>query len=102
MDGEFPEAFKCRSCLNIPENDIYGCENGHTICDRCKKSIENCPRCRDLVGTPLIRKKQLEKFFDTGKFDCSYKHKGCDAKVTRQETTSHSEKCSFGYFILYL
>ena len=43
-------SLNCPVCYEIPsENQIYQCENGHTICLDCYSNIEegkNCPQCR--------------------------------------------------------
>lgn len=103
MDGEFPEQFKCPICFEIPEKEIYQCQNGHTLCDVCVQSLSLCPQCRVSLGTSKIRSRPLEELLDMMKFNCSYKQEGCKAKVTRREITTHFDNCSFGYFVfIYL
>ena len=39
---------ECPVCFNLPRpGPIYGCRNGHHVCQKCQKSIKNCPICRD-------------------------------------------------------
>ncbi len=96
MDKELPERFKCPICFEIPEKEIYQCQNGHTICNVCVESVSICPQCRVNLGTPRIRSRPLEDILDLMKFDCSYKSQGCEAKVARNDITTHFENCSFG------
>lgn len=98
MDGEFLKVFRCSNCSKFPENEIYQCQNGHTICESCVKDSQNCSTCRVSLGSSPTRVISLEKFLDMQKFDCPYKGQGCDIKVTRTGLTRHSEKCQFGYF----
>lgn len=96
MEGSFPEQFKCPICFEIPEKEIFQCQNGHTICDICIQSLSLCPQCRIELGTSKIRNRGLEELLDMMKFDCSYKSDGCKTKVSRKELTSHDENCTFG------
>lgn len=96
MEGEFPEQFKCPICFEIPEKEIFQCQNGHTICNKCIKNLTLCPQCRVSLGLRKIRNRGLEDLLDLMKFDCSFKTGGCKAKVSRKEITSHNESCSFG------
>ena len=39
---------ECPVCFNLPRpGPIYGCRNGHHVCQKCQKSIKCCPICRD-------------------------------------------------------
>lgn len=97
MEGEFPEQMKCPICFEIPENEIFQCKNGHTICDICSGSVQLCPQCRvNLNNENRIRNRALEELLDMMQYNCSFKDKGCNERVARQAITEHFETCEFG------
>ncbi len=70
MEGEFPEQFKCPICFEIPEKEIFQCQNGHTICDVCVQCLSLCPQCRVGLKPAKIRNRALEEILDLMTFDC--------------------------------
>ena len=58
LSEETVNSLSCPVCFETPkfdpsivdpsENDIYQCENGHTVCAHCHKKMtdKNCPQCR--------------------------------------------------------
>lgn len=96
--SEIPEQLKCPICDEIPLDEIYQCENGHTFCDICEMSIGNtCPQCRVQIGRKRIRNRALEGLLDGMdlKLDCPFKNQGCTAKVERKLMEDHKENCQF-------
>ncbi len=96
MDSEFPEQFKCPICFEIHEKEIYQCENGHIICDKCVNGLSLCPQCRVNLNTKGVRNRALEDLLDMLKFNCTFKSEGCIARVTRKEMSTHHDDCTFG------
>ena len=43
------DKLNCPVCFDLPRPGqiIYGCRNGHHVCQKCQKSIAKCPMCRD-------------------------------------------------------
>jgi len=97
MDDDFTDQLKCPVCFEIPENEIFQCRNGHTICSKCSNSIEDCPQCRVSFGEEIskIRVRALESLLDSMRFNCPNKHVGCKEKLRRKEMSSHAELCVF-------
>ena len=43
------KSLECPVCFHIPRfGPVYGCRNGHFLCQECQKSVNKCPICRDL------------------------------------------------------
>merc|ERR1712223_2251640 len=43
---------ECSSCKKLPKNDIsrptiYGCSNGHLVCQNCVDIVQKCPLCSE-------------------------------------------------------
>merc|ERR1712004_314805 len=43
---------QCSSCKKLPKNDIsrptiYGCSNGHLVCQNCVDVVQKCPLCSE-------------------------------------------------------
>ena len=50
---------ECPVCISTMIPPIRQCQNGHTICDTCSKSVDKCVICR-IDGRPTIRNLALE------------------------------------------
>jgi hypothetical protein len=71
--GVFDKDFECSVCLDDmrPPTKIFGCRNGHVMCEQCKNHPEvvTCPTCRiPLPGaTDFQRKTILWSYFPLNK-----------------------------------
>ncbi|CAL8097924.1 unnamed protein product [Orchesella dallaii] len=84
----------CPICLEVPEQNIYQCFNGHVICNHCITKVgEKCPSCRVAFGEPKIRNRALESILDELEFRCIFQEFGCFTKTKRSGFRNHVETC---------
>lgn len=89
------EVSKCPVCFEIPEDQVFMCQNGHSLCGQCSTSIEICPQCRVSLATVKVRNRTLEVLLDELKFGCFYKDRGCPEKVGRKDIKRHLIDCGY-------
>ena len=92
-------SLECPVCLEIPRpgaGHIYGCRNGHLICQGCVDKIKKCPICReeDVGCRNLFAERYIEAEFKDVPFKCKFV--GCTMKLpmTDGELTKHEKYCS--------
>lgn len=44
----FEELLQCPVCFELPNGAIQQCEQGHAVCQNCRRKLTNCPVCRGL------------------------------------------------------
>merc|ERR1712223_1798788 len=61
---------ECSSCKKLPKNDIprpsvYGCSNGHLVCQNCVDIVEKCPMCteKDVKNRCAYAERIMNKIF---------------------------------------
>ena len=79
---------RCQVCLETPFGKIYGCENGHVLCDHCHRSMKQCGHCR---STDLHRQRALELSLRQVTVECP--HEGCGHNCSFEESTKHIVEC---------
>ncbi|CAL8135048.1 unnamed protein product [Orchesella dallaii] len=92
------KSFKCPTCLEIPEKEIFQCINGHSICHNCvANSPSNCPapECGVLFRMGKVRNLALEALLDPIDFECVFKLVGCTHVCKRAELNEHIEGCQY-------
>lgn len=81
---------ECPVCQELPRlnQQIFGCRNGHSLCQRCRGKVNKCPVCRelDLNCRSLVTEKILQNYLKT----C--KNEGCGETRTNLEALSFHEK----------
>lgn len=94
-DDGIPEQLKCPICYEVPSAEIFQCKNGHTICNRCLASVQQCPQCRIpfRVDGELIRVRALESLLDSMMVPCPYKSGGCVEIISRKQLKDHVINC---------
>ena len=43
-------SLECPVCLEVPRvgaGPIFGCRNGHLLCQNCVEKVKECPTCRE-------------------------------------------------------
>ena len=46
----FMTSLECPVCLEVPRvgaGPIFGCRNGHLLCQNCVEKVKECPTCRE-------------------------------------------------------
>ncbi|CAL8137522.1 unnamed protein product [Orchesella dallaii] len=93
------KSFKCLVCLRIPDNEIFQCKNGHSICHNCvANSPIHCPapECGILYRMGKVRNLALESLLDPIDFECIFKAVGCTRVCKRADLNKHIEGCQYG------
>jgi hypothetical protein len=86
---DLPISLDCPVCLEPVTPPIFQCEEGHIICEHCKKRVIRCPECRALLGK--CRARLLEKIVEPLLVDCP--NKGCNECVTLGHLQLHRKVC---------
>ena len=104
-DGTSPEKTKatimtsleCPVCLEVPRVGtglaIYGCRNGHLLCQGCVGKIQECPICREkeINCRNLFAERYIEAEFKDVPLKCKYL--GCGVQLPMTDLTQHEKFC---------
>ncbi|CAG9857159.1 unnamed protein product [Phyllotreta striolata] len=83
--------FECIICMDYMLASIYLCATGHSICDRCKDNVKECPTCKSEILTK--RNYNLEGVVSDFEFPCKYEK--CSFVGKGAVMKEHQEKCNF-------
>ena len=93
-------SLECPVCLEIPRpgaGPIYGCRNGHLLCQDCAQKIEKCPTCRekDIRCRNLFAEFYIDTEFKNVPFKCKFH--GCEVKLSMANgrLTKHEKFCPY-------
>ncbi|CAH2000333.1 unnamed protein product [Acanthoscelides obtectus] len=86
-----PENLECPVCFEYMTDQIINCANGHSFCQNCKASIENCPICRTTLSDS--RNYALEKLVKSLKIACRRSTTGCAFVGTVNRVKVHEKSC---------
>ena len=92
-------SLECPVCLEVPRIGtglaIYGCRNGHILCQCCVEKIQECPVCRekDIYCRNLFAEKFIQDKFRDVPLKCKYL--GCAAQLpmTDDKLIKHEKFC---------
>jgi len=90
------EVLECPVCFEIPRGGpIYGCTNGHHLCQSCSKRIQTCPVCKDtnLKCRNVLAEKMVEVALKDVPIKCKFV--GCDVHNVLGEISEHEKLCPF-------
>lgn len=91
------ELLECPVCTDLMYPPIQQCQNGHTLCSKCKATVQNrCPICRQVLGD--IRCLALEKIAESLTLPCRYLNVGCSESVPYYCKLEHEQLCRFRPF----
>lgn len=87
---------ECPVCHKTIEAPIRQCNNGHLLCSRCRRKLQNCPTCRCATFTRnLVFDRCAESL--TEMFLC--RHYMCTDMHLYKHKAEHEEHCLFRPFI---
>ncbi|CAL8114757.1 unnamed protein product [Orchesella dallaii] len=95
MDEELRDYLNCPVCYGVPENEVFQCPDGHTVCGSCRRNLVACPQCRVPYGVRKIRNRALEEILNRREFECQFKDLGCTAKFPRKDINNHIQHCQY-------
>lgn len=79
----------CPVCMEPVAPPIFQCNEGHIICEDCKKRVTTCPECRAPLGT--CRARLLERIVEPLLVECP--NAGCGEWVALGQLRGHREGC---------
>lgn len=93
FDDEMLQKLECPVCCTVMQAPIFQCVIGHSICEVCKTSCQNCPTCREPFGQ--TRNYLLEEVTKNLKYPCINQKHGCCVAVSAKQRKAHEEVCEF-------
>lgn len=110
---DLPRILECPVCYNIPENEVFNCEKGHSVCGKCRLRLSRCALCASafngsrnfLVESLISYYKKVGFGFSlertnkpsTSKSEiavtCPHKYDGCHAVVPCSGIDDHARVC---------
>ena len=90
------EVLECPVCFEVPRGGpIYGCPNGHHLCQSCSKRIHTCPVCKDtnLKCRNVLAEKMIEVALKDVPIKCKFV--GCAVQSIIDEISEHEKLCPF-------
>ncbi|CAH1971510.1 unnamed protein product [Acanthoscelides obtectus] len=93
--GNAPEYLECPVCINYMTDQIYLCQNGHSVCGTCNEKNGNkiCPICRNLMRSS--RNFALENLVRHMNIPCRKKFRGCTFIGPISAVTVHEKTCKY-------
>merc|ERR1712066_1190492 len=91
---------ECSSCKKLPKNDIsrpnvYGCSNGHLVCQDCVDIVEKCPMCteKDVKNRCAYAERIMNKIFPSvQKSNAKCRFDLCKAEMKKVDDLKDHEK----------
>lgn len=93
-----PHGLKCPICLNVYEDRIQLCCNGHSMCGKCydNPAVNRCPSCRGLLCPKTVRNRSLEELVGCWRMTCPFQDKGCNVMIMCVDLNKHFDVCPYG------
>ena len=90
----------CPVCFEVPRpgaGPIYGCRNGHLLCQSCIEKIKKCPTCRekDIRCRNLFAEHYIETHFRDVPFKCKFDGCSMILPMTDNQLTEHEQYCPY-------
>lgn len=84
---------ECPVCYDKLSPPVTSCVNGHVVCDKCRKSLQNCPTCRDKFTT--LQQTFLNQLLEAIPVNCKNAANGCLKLIPIIEMRDHEKNCDF-------
>jgi len=85
---------ECPVCYDTILRPILLCQNGHSVCNSCKKDLQFCPICK-APFTP-VRNLLAEEIVSRCRIACKNKDSGCEVVLLGGLLSAHHSICEFG------
>lgn len=92
LDERLLNFFECPVCNHFMKPPIFQCLAGHSLCNRCRPKLGQCPTCR--AGFGNTRNYALEALSNGVRFPCIYRDQGCHTILPVAEITKHEAECA--------
>ncbi|KAF7492302.1 hypothetical protein SSS_10102 [Sarcoptes scabiei] len=96
-NSEIASLYECPVCFEYILPPILQCQNGHLVCQPCRKKLTYCPTCRICIDSE-IRNLQMEKIASTVLFPCKFASLGCKHLLLYKDKPNHEDICDFKPF----
>ncbi|PSN45752.1 hypothetical protein C0J52_13792 [Blattella germanica] len=84
---------ECPVCMDTMRPPIFQCQNGHSICNKCKPGLTKCPTCRGALIT--TRNLLAEQLAYKVVYFCPNKDRGCFENVSLEDMKKHETSCPY-------
>lgn len=87
---------RCAVCFELPRSGpIFGCRNGHHVCQSCLPKLKRCAICRetDLKCRQLMVEDVLKSVVKDANVKCKHIH--CDVEGRLEHVTEHENICFY-------
>lgn len=88
----FSELFECPICVDYYKLPIYLCDQGHSLCSRCKERSRICPQCRRNF-LPNSRNIAMEKMMEQVSRKCKFSE--CGQDISLDQWHNHQSECKY-------
>ena len=97
--AEMMVSLECPVCLEIPRagaGPIFGCRNGHVLCQGCITKIAECPICREkeIHCRNLVAEKYIEMELRDFPFKCKFIGCPVSLPMTNNKLSNHERFCA--------
>ena len=93
LDEALLSDLECPVCMEYMVPPIQLCTNGHSICSRCRQSVQYCPTCRAKFSE--IRCLALENIARSQKYPCANRLGGCIELFSIEHIAEHQAVCVY-------
>ena len=94
VDEALMSDLECPVCMEYMVPPIKLCMNGHSICSKCKESIQCCHTCRATFTE--IRNVALKNIARSQKYPCANRQSGCLELFSIEQIGKHHAACVYG------
>jgi hypothetical protein len=93
LDDALLKELECPVCTDYMTSPITLCQNGHSICAKCKPHVSTCASCGG--GFLHIRNATVEGIAKTAMYPCRNREAGCLQILSVDNRLDHEAHCSY-------